>query len=86
MTAAPIMERLETAFHAPVLEAYAMTENAHQMCSNPLPKHGPHKAGSVGKPSFIELAILDDDCNVLPSGTIGEVNKGGAALDLVPHT
>lgn len=28
---------LEKAFNAPVLEAYAMTEGAHQMTSNPLP-------------------------------------------------
>ena len=26
-----------------------MTEAAHQMTSNPLPKHGPHKAGTVGR-------------------------------------
>jgi hypothetical protein len=31
-------------------QAYAMTEAAHQMTSNPLPKHGPHKPGTVGKP------------------------------------
>ena len=29
--------------------AYAMTEASHQMTSNPLPKHGPHKPGSVGR-------------------------------------
>lgn len=26
-----------------------MTEAAHQMTSNPLPKFGPHKPGSVGQ-------------------------------------
>ncbi len=31
------------------LQAYAMTEASHQMTSNPLPKHGPHKAGTVGR-------------------------------------
>jgi len=75
-----IMTRLEAAFHAPVLEAYAMTENAHQMCSNPLPKHGPHKPGSVGKPTFIELAILDDKLNILPAGQEGEVCIKGPSV------
>ena len=31
------MAELEQVFDAPVIEAYAMTEAAHQMCSNPLP-------------------------------------------------
>ena len=26
-----------------------MTEASHQMTSNPLPKHGPHKPGTVGR-------------------------------------
>ncbi|KAM7262888.1 hypothetical protein ACFE04_000571 [Oxalis oulophora] len=33
-----VMERLEESFGAPVLEAYAMTEAAHMMASNPLPE------------------------------------------------
>src|SRR6185436_15697657 len=32
-----LMSDLEAAFGAPVLEAYGMTEAAHQMASNPLP-------------------------------------------------
>lgn len=44
------MQALEAAFGVPVLEAYAMTEAAHQMTSNPLPKHAPRKPGSVGRP------------------------------------
>lgn len=44
----------------PVLEAYAMTEASHQMCSNPLPKYGPHKAGTVGRAQGgVSVAILD---------------------------
>ena len=34
---------------SPCIAAYAMTEASHQMTSNPLPKHGPHKPGSVGR-------------------------------------
>ena len=32
-----------------MLQAYAMTEASHQMTSNPLPEHGPHKPGTVGR-------------------------------------
>lgn len=35
---------------APARQAYAMTEASHQMTSNPLPKNGAHRPGSVGKP------------------------------------
>ena len=42
-----VMHDLEAAFGAPVLEAYGMTEAAHQMASNPLPP-GSRKPGSVG--------------------------------------
>ncbi|KAJ1833449.1 hypothetical protein LPJ73_007897, partial [Coemansia sp. RSA 2703] len=55
-----VLEALEHRLGAPVLEAYAMTEAAHQMCSNPLPPLE-HKPGSVGVPQGVELAILDDD-------------------------
>ena len=43
----PVMADLEAAFGAPVLEAYGMTEAAHQMASNPLPPAA-RKPGSVG--------------------------------------
>ena len=32
------------------MQAYAMTEASHQMTSNPLPKHGPHKPGWAPAP------------------------------------
>jgi len=50
-----------------------MTEAAHQMTSNPLPEFGPHKPGTVGKPTGIQLTILDSQCNALPTGQAGEV-------------
>ena len=43
-----VMHDLEAAFGAPVLEAYGMTEAAHQMASNPLPPDA-RKPG-VGRP------------------------------------
>ena len=36
-----VMAELEEAFGAPVIEAYGMTEAAHQMASNPLPPGAP---------------------------------------------
>ncbi|KAE9464872.1 hypothetical protein C3L33_03220, partial [Rhododendron williamsianum] len=68
-----ILERLEEAFGAPVLEAYAMTEATHLMTSNPLPEDGPHKAGSVGKPVGQEMAILDENGVEQERGKSGEV-------------
>ncbi|GJN25990.1 hypothetical protein PR202_gb13880 [Eleusine coracana subsp. coracana] len=69
-----ILEKLEAAFGAPVLEAYAMTEATHLMTSNPLPQDGPRKPGSVGRPVGQELAILDEATGaILPPGQHGEV-------------
>lgn len=68
------LEALERAFGAPVLEAYAMTEASHQMTSNPLPRHGPHRAGTVGKAQgSVRVAILGPDNAVLGPGEEGEV-------------
>ncbi|XP_068639835.1 probable CoA ligase CCL9 [Aristolochia californica] len=68
-----ILGRLEEAFGAPVLEAYAMTEAAHLMASNPLPEDGPHRPGSVGRPIGQEMTILDENGTHLPRGVSGEV-------------
>jgi acyl-CoA synthetase (AMP-forming)/AMP-acid ligase II len=69
-----ILERLETAFNAPVLEAYAMMEASHMMTSNPLPQDGPRKSGSVGRPAGkMELAVLDEQGKEVPAGSPGEV-------------
>lgn len=68
-----ILDRLEEAFGAPVLEAYAMTEASHLMASNPLPEDGGHKAGSVGRPVGQEMAVLDENGVVQSAGVSGEV-------------
>jgi oxalate---CoA ligase len=67
-----VASALEQAFAAPVLEAYAMTEAAHQMTSNPLPP-GIRKFGSAGRAAGPEIAILDAAGNILPTNTPGEV-------------
>ncbi|SCV67345.1 BQ2448_5991 [Microbotryum intermedium] len=51
------LEKVEKAFNAPVLEAYAMTEAAHQMTSNPLPPMA-RKPGTVGIGQGVSIRIL----------------------------
>ncbi|KAI5809584.1 peroxisomal-coenzyme A synthetase [Peziza echinospora] len=66
-------ENLEKAFKAPVLEAYAMTEAAHQMTSNP-PPPGKRLPGSVGLGQGVEVAILTPEGTpVSPPGSDGEI-------------
>ena len=67
-----VMHDLESAFGAPVLEAYGMTEASHQMSSNPLPP-APHLAGSVGVGTDVGITIRDGEGGVLPPGERGEV-------------
>lgn len=67
-----VMARLEETFGAPVIEAYGMTEAAHQMASNPLSPR-PRKPGSVGVTAGPEIAIMDPAGNLLPAGQQGEV-------------
>ena len=67
-----VMAELEEVFGAPVIEAYGMTEAAHQMASNPLPPR-PRKPGAVGVAAGPEIAVMDDDGTILPQGATGEV-------------
>jgi oxalate---CoA ligase len=67
-----VLTALERVFRAPVLEAYGMTEAAHQMASNPLPP-GVRKPGSVGPAAGCEVAILDGDGSPLPKLRVGEI-------------
>jgi len=68
--------QLEERFGAPVLEAYGMTEAAHQMSSNPLPPAA-RKAGTVGLGTGVEVVILDEQGTILPAGSRGEVSIRG---------
>jgi acyl-CoA synthetase (AMP-forming)/AMP-acid ligase II len=71
-----VFHQLEDRFSAPVLEAYGMTEAAHQMASNPLPP-GPRKPGSVGKGTGVDIVIRDEQGQSLPAGMQGEVTIRG---------
>lgn len=65
-----VFEDLEATYNAPVLEAYAMTEAAHQMTSNPLPP-GKRVPGCVGIGHGVDVRILD------AAGQ--EIERGGEA-------
>jgi acyl-CoA synthetase (AMP-forming)/AMP-acid ligase II len=67
-----VMHDLEAAFGAPVLEAYGMTEAAHQMASNPMPP-AERKPGSVGRGTDVQISIIDTAGRHLSSGERGEV-------------
>jgi acyl-CoA synthetase (AMP-forming)/AMP-acid ligase II len=71
------MVAMEEQFGLPVVEAYGMTEAAHQMASNPLPP-GDRKPGSVGPGTSVQIAVLDDAGNLLGAGQQGEISIKGA--------
>jgi acyl-CoA synthetase (AMP-forming)/AMP-acid ligase II len=66
-----VIRELEAAFGAPVIEAYGMTEAAHQMASNPL--NGKRIPGSVGLAAGPQIAIMDTAGALLPPDTTGEI-------------
>ncbi|KAH6641766.1 hypothetical protein F5144DRAFT_600367 [Chaetomium tenue] len=68
-----VFHALEKTYNAPVLEAYAMTEAAHQMTSNPLPSVGPRKPGTVGLGQGVEVVILDSAGAPVAPGAEGEI-------------
>jgi oxalate---CoA ligase len=67
-----VMNELEQLFRVPVIEAYGMTEAAHQMTCNPLPPRE-RKQGSVGLAAGPEVMVVDDDWQRLSPGQTGEV-------------
>jgi acyl-CoA synthetase (AMP-forming)/AMP-acid ligase II len=76
-----VSEGLRGLFGVPVMEAYGMTEASHQMTCNPLPPRHT-KPGSVGVAMGIDVAILDEQDNVLPPGERGEVSiRGDTIID-----
>ena len=75
------MAGLEVAFAVPVVEAYGMTEAAHQMASNPLPP-GLRKPGTVGLPAGPEVGIMDEGGDLLKRGALGEIVIRGPNVTL----
>ena len=72
-----VFEQLEARFGAPVLEAYGMTEASHQMSSNLLPP-GDRMPGTVGKGTGVDIAIMDDNGDLVSTGDLAEVVIRGA--------
>jgi acyl-CoA synthetase (AMP-forming)/AMP-acid ligase II len=70
---------LERRFSAPVVEAYGLTETAHQVASNSLPPRG-RKSGTVGQGVGAEIAVIDSlGCHLPPNGR-GEVVVRGPTM------
>lgn len=76
-----LFAELEETLRVPVVEAYSMTEASHQMTSNQLPP-GERRSGSVGCPAGPEVAIMDDDGNLLEPGGLGEIVVRGPNVTL----
>lgn len=66
------MLKLEQTFGVPVIEAYGMTEAAHQITSNLLPPQQ-RKPDSVGVAFSLDVQIMNERGQLLTVGKIGEV-------------
>jgi oxalate---CoA ligase len=74
-----LWRRYEETIGVPLVEAYGMTEAAHQMASNPLPP-AERRPGTVGRPTGTEITTLDDDWQSVPAGEDGEVAVRGPSV------
>ena len=63
---------LESLLGVPVIEAYGMTEAAHQMASNALPPRQ-RKPGTVGPSAGPEVRVVDSRGETVPRGATGEI-------------
>ena len=76
---AALFDQLVRVFAAPVLEAYSMTEAAHQMTCNPLGS-GKQRRGTVGVAAGPEVAIMDEAGHIVAPGGTGEVVIRGPSV------
>ena len=74
-----LIHKMEDVFGVPFVEAYGMTEAAHQMTSNPLPPRH-RKAGSVGVGTGIRISVMDKEGNHLGTNQRGEIVIQGASV------
>jgi len=71
---------LERTFETAVIEFYGMTETASSpITCNPLPPRQ-RKAGSVGVPVGLDVAIMDEGGALLPAGQPGQIVVRGASV------
>jgi len=78
--AAPLEEQLwresEDVFHAPIANVYGLTETTLQfLCAGP--DDATRRYGTVGKPIFCSIRIVDDSDNELGVGEVGELLVAG---------
>lgn len=74
-----VLSGLEQAFGVPLIEAYGMTENAHQIASNPLPP-AERRPGSVGPARGVEVGVFGEDGNAVEPLAPGEVAIRGLSV------
>jgi acyl-CoA synthetase (AMP-forming)/AMP-acid ligase II len=76
-----VFAELERTFGTSVIEFFGMTETASApIACNPLPPRN-SKPGSVGIPVGLDVAILNDRGDVLPTGQTGHVTvRGGSVM------
>jgi acyl-CoA synthetase (AMP-forming)/AMP-acid ligase II len=67
-----VITEVEAVFGVPIIEAYGMTEAAHQMASNALPPRQ-RKPGTVGPSAGPEIRISDLEGKTVPTGATGEI-------------
>jgi acyl-CoA synthetase (AMP-forming)/AMP-acid ligase II len=77
----PLQHELEERLGRPVLQAYGMSEAAHQIASNPLPPKE-SRAGTVGFATGVDVSVVDPDWNHLGAEQGGEiVVRGPSVID-----
>jgi acyl-CoA synthetase (AMP-forming)/AMP-acid ligase II len=74
-----VWEQMEATFGVPVVNAYGMTEAAHQIACVPI-DGGKVFRGSVGRSTGPEIGILDGSGSLLGTGEVGEVALRGAQV------
>jgi acyl-CoA synthetase (AMP-forming)/AMP-acid ligase II/thioesterase domain-containing protein len=74
-----LLDELVRTFNVPIVEAYGMTEAAHQIASNPLPP-AVQKPGTVGLPAGPEISIMNEAGTLLEAGAVGEVVIRGRSV------
>ncbi len=72
-----LLQQLEDRFQCPVVEAYGMTEAAHQICSA---APTDRKRGSVGRAAGVDVRVVDPARHPLLSGQSGEVEIRGDSV------
>jgi oxalate---CoA ligase len=72
---------IERLLGVPLVQAYGMSEAAHQVASNPLPPFE-RRPGSVGLATGVEVGVVDGDWHLLGPDAQGEiVIRGDSVID-----